>query len=107
VRAGIATPQEKIEKFADGVKEYVKNRPREWLSFSAFRLSDVQVQQGYVEYKVLLTHREGWQQIGAILNSKAAVQMYAYELSKKLGIDYESPPRPIIIRNQTGSGLDL
>ena len=101
VRVGIATPKEKIQKFAEKVKDYVKERPREWLSFSAFRMSDVQVEQGYAEYKILIQHRESWQQIGAILNSKADVQMYAYELSKELEMDYESPPRPIIFRNKT------
>lgn len=46
-----------------------------------------------------MRHREAWQQFTAILNSRADVQMYAYELSKELEMEYESPPRPIIFRN--------
>ena len=106
VRVGIATPKEKIQKFAAAVKAYVKERPREWLSFTAFRMNTVQVEMGYAEYKILMVHRESWQQIGAILNSKADIQMYSYELSKALGIDYENPPMPIILRTQLGAETD-
>ena len=104
VRVGISTPKETIHRFAEAVKEYVKDRPREWLSFTAFRLTDVQVDLGYAEYRIFMQHRESWQQIGAVL-SRADVQMYAYELSKELGMNYESPPTPIILRNEAEAAV--
>ena len=98
VRFGINTPKEKLDEFAEKVKQFVRDRPRQWLTFSAFRLNDVLPERGYIEYKVILQHRESWQQIGALLNSRADVQLFAYELSKGMGMGYENPPMPIIMR---------
>jgi small-conductance mechanosensitive channel len=55
VRFGIDAPKEKVKAFAEAVEQYVKERPREWLAFTAFRLSAVQPDQGFVEYKVRCT----------------------------------------------------
>ena len=104
VRFGIDVNKDKIKAFGKAVEQFVKDRPREWLAFSAFRLSAVEPNQGYVEYKVIMQHRESWQQIGALLNSKADVQLFAYELSKEMGMGYENPATPIIVRSQSGNG---
>lgn len=97
MKFGIDVTKEKIEQFGKEVEEFVKERPREWLAFLAYRMSAVEANLGYVEYKVVLQHREGWNGIGQLLNSKSDVQKFAFEVSKRLDMDYESPPMPIII----------
>jgi len=57
----------------------------------------VQPEQGFVEYKIIMQHRESWQQIGALLTSKADVQLYAYELGIEMEMSFESPPLPVIL----------
>lgn len=89
-----------MSRFGKAVEQFVKDRPREWLAFNAFRLSDVQLDRGFIEYKVIMQHREPWQQIGALMTSKAAVQLFAYELSKELKIGYENPAMPIILTSR-------
>lgn len=105
MKFGIDVSKDKIEAFGKAVEHFVRDRPREWLSFSAFRLSGVEANLGYVEYKVVLQHRESWQQIGALLNSKSNVHKFAFELSKELNMGYQSPPMPIIL-DQNGEGTD-
>ena len=39
--------------------------------------------------------REAWQNINAILDSKAQVASFCLELSKKLEMKYTSPPLPV------------
>ena len=44
---------------------------------------------------VTLIHRESWQNVLSIFESKAEVASFCLELSKKLGMRYESPPLPV------------
>lgn len=50
---------------------------------------------GYVEYKIIAQHREKWQNVGAILQSKADLSSFILEVTKKLDMKYESPPMPV------------
>lgn len=59
------------------------------------RNTSVEVDQGYVRYIIVLQHRSSWQDIGALLSSKAEIQLFCLELSKKLGISYTRPVQPV------------
>jgi hypothetical protein len=52
-------------------------------------------EKGYVEYVICLEHRESWQNIGNILQSKADVSSFCLEVSKKLNMTYTAPPLPV------------
>lgn len=39
--------------------------------------------------------REAWQNLGAIMESKATVASFCLELSKKLDMQFQSPPLPV------------
>jgi hypothetical protein len=41
-------PFEKIQIFDNVLREFIKDRPREWSKFSGFRVSDVQSDLGFV-----------------------------------------------------------
>jgi hypothetical protein len=47
------------------------------------------------EYVIVVTHREMWQNIGPILSSKADLDSFSLEVSKKLGLRYHQPPKPV------------
>jgi hypothetical protein len=49
----------------------------------------------YVAYIIVLQHRESWQNVGAILTSKAELGVYALERCKELGIRYVAPSVPV------------
>lgn len=45
----------------------------------------------------MLQHRESWQNLGAMLASKAELSSFTLELSKKLDMRYVQPPMPITL----------
>ena len=49
----------------------------------------------YVEYVIVVTHREMWQNIGPILSSQADLASFSLEVSKKLDLRYHQPPKPV------------
>ena len=63
--------------------------------FSSYRSIDIQADQGFVEYVVVLQHRQSWQEFLTLKISLAQVQSFCLELSKKLDMRYKSPPLPV------------
>lgn len=61
---------------------------------------------GYIEYLVVLKHRESWQRIADVLESKARVASFCLELQKQLNMQYRSPlPVALNIKsNETSAG---
>jgi small-conductance mechanosensitive channel len=89
---------ERIQKFEVLLRDFVQARPREWAHFAAFRATSVIANLGLIGYEVMLIHRESWQYIQSIYESKAQVASFALELSKKLDMRYESPALPVDLR---------
>lgn len=50
---------------------------------------------GFVEYVIVVQHRESWQQLVPLLVSRAQLSAFCLELSKKLDLRYQSPPLPV------------
>jgi len=95
VKFACDVPYERVMLFKSVIEEFVKERPREWLSMGGFRATRVEADLGYIEYKIVLQHVEKWQNIGPVLNSKAEVASYCLEVQKKLGMRYQAPPLPV------------
>ncbi|KAL7465006.1 hypothetical protein ACHAXS_005337, partial [Conticribra weissflogii] len=104
IKFGLETPFQKIKVFRAAVENFVNARPREWVALVGFRATRVEADFGYVEYKIVCQHREAWQNIGPILQSKADLSSFCLEVSKKLEMRYESPPMPV---NLTASGMNF
>ena len=95
----------KLKIYRSAIEKFVKDRPRQWLSFLAFRVTRVEADGGFVEYIVVGQHRESWQNIGALLTSKAELTSFAWELSKKMGLRYVAPALPVNLNVKSGSLL--
>jgi hypothetical protein len=63
--------------------------------FTYCRSVKIEADLGYIEYLIMLQHRSSWQDIMALYHSKAEMQSYCLELSKKLDMRYKSPPLPV------------
>mmetsp|Transcript_14794 Transcript_14794/g.28022 ORF Transcript_14794/g.28022 Transcript_14794/m.28022 type:complete len:643 (-) Transcript_14794:87-2015(-) len=98
---------EKLQLFQQGLEKYIKDRPREWLSFTQFRATRVEADNGFVEYIVLGQHRLPWVQWGELMQSKSDLLVFSMELSKKLGIFYEKPSVPVDLRLVGMSRADI
>ena len=72
---------------------------------AGFRATRVEADAGYIEYKIVVQHREKWQNIGPILQSKADLSSFCLEATKKLDMRYESPPMPVNL--STAGDLNL
>ena len=77
------------------MEEFLKDRPREWLTFVGFRPTEVAVERGFINYVTIAQHRASWQDIGAVLSSKAELVTYELEVAKQLQMRYLSPPLPV------------
>lgn len=53
--------------------------------------------------KVQLQHRESWQNLNSILNSKSEVTSFSLEVSKQLGMRYVAPPLPVDLHMKDNS----
>lgn len=91
----IETKYEQIDIFKRAIEEYMRVRPREWLQLNGFRVNRIFTEQSYMQVTLLMQHREPWQSIGQILDSKANLVTYCNEVQKKLGMQYRAPPLPV------------
>jgi hypothetical protein len=73
IKFGIEVPYQKIEIFEEALRRFVKARPREWLNLSGFRATRVEADLGFIEYIVILQHRDSWQNVSALRASQAQV----------------------------------
>jgi hypothetical protein len=89
---------EKMKIFRNALEEFVKARPREYLSFSGFRCTRIEADLGFAEYCVAVSHRESWQNARTINFSKAELASFTLELSKKMNLRFVTPPMPVDIR---------
>mmetsp|Transcript_5794 Transcript_5794/g.12638 ORF Transcript_5794/g.12638 Transcript_5794/m.12638 type:complete len:1214 (-) Transcript_5794:226-3867(-) len=104
IKFGLETPFQRIKVFRTAVENFINARPREWVGLIGFRATRVEADMGFIEYKIVGEHREAWQNIGAILESKADLASFCLEVTKKLGMRYESPPMPV---NLSANSSDL
>lgn len=95
LKFGIEVPYHQILLFKETVESFVKARPREWLSCSGIRCVKVEADLGYVQYVIILQHRDSWQHLGGVLEHKAAVMSYCLEVQKKLNMRFLAPPTPV------------
>jgi Mechanosensitive ion channel len=99
------TRYETIEIMMVSVEEYLKARPREWLALNAFRVNHLQGEQAWMRVEVVVQHRESWQNVGTVLDSKGNLMSYCAEVQKMLGVQYKAPPMPIDLNLAPGTEL--
>jgi hypothetical protein len=86
------------QMFKQRMTAFVKERPREWIRLVDFRSTRIEADLGYVEYVLIIQHRERWQNLGAILSSRGQIFNHAVELQKDLDMKYKAPHVPVDIR---------
>lgn len=95
IKFSVKVPYSKVLVFKKTVEAFVRDRPREWVSLNSVRATRIVNEQGFIEYSICLVHRESWQNIGVILQSRADVSSFCLEVSKKLEMSYTAPPVPV------------
>jgi hypothetical protein len=100
---GVDVTSQQIKQFRKRMTAYAKERPREWISLCSFRCTRVETDLGYIEYVIVLQHREAWQNLPAILESKGNFCSYGLEVQKELDMKYTAPRRPIDVHQERAS----
>jgi Mechanosensitive ion channel len=107
LKFGLIVPYTKIQLFKTTVESFIKARPREWLNCSAIRSTRVEADLGFIEYVIVLQHRDSWQNVDAILESKAVVVSFCLEVQKQLGMRYVAPATPVSLTLNNPQSLGL
>jgi len=87
--------QEQLDSFRSEMTEYIRDRPREWIKLVSFRCSRVETELQYLEYVLIVQHREAWQSFSTIQVSKGDVYIHALHLQRKLRMNYTAPKLPV------------
>lgn len=98
LKFGVDVPYAKVQLFRKTVEAFVKARPREWMAMGGIRAARVESDLGFIEYVISCQHREGWQNVLPILQSKADLFSYCLEVQKQLGMRYNAPSLPVDLR---------
>jgi len=93
------TPYEKIVIFKSAIEEYMKARPREWRALNGFRANRVVANENYIEWLIVIQHREAWQEVGQVLDSKANLNSYCQEVARQLDMEYQAPRLPVELQH--------
>jgi hypothetical protein len=105
LRFGIDVTHEQLEVFREALNQYVIARPREWTRLWDVRNTAVSADQGFVEYLVIVEHRDNWQNLDGLLGSRGTIRRFCHELAKQLDMRYVSPPLPVDLRINDSAAL--
>ena len=84
----------------------MRARPREWLALNGFRCNMVYAKDNFMEYLIVIQHREAWQEVGQVLDSKANLTSFCQEIARQLDMEYQAPQVPIQITKHASSSSD-
>jgi Mechanosensitive ion channel len=99
LKISVDSSLEHRESFKRQITAFIKERPRQWSKVVDFRCTGMENDLGYIEYALVLQHRERWQNVGAILASRGEVYNHAVELLKELDMKYTAPYVPVDIQH--------
>ncbi len=80
-----------VEKFKDGVENYICDNPAVWDSLIFFRCEDIDSDDEFVMYRLAVRSRHSWQVAARVLADRGRLHQCCTELSRKLGVNFDSP----------------
>lgn len=104
---GVDASHDKRKLFQTVVEKFVKSRPREWFALLGLRATSVEADRGFINYIIIVQHRDSWQNMGAISTSKAELASYCLEVTKKLDMRFMAPPMPITLSMKNDKDADV
>lgn len=93
---GFAGASNKLERFQLDVEDFVRSRPREWMSLKGLRFTRVLAESGREEYTLTAQHRASWHHAEAIQQSTAELHGFCFELQSKMDQRFKLSPPPAI-----------
>lgn len=95
VKVTLDVTQEQLDTFRQEVTQFVKDRPRSWIKIVNMRCDSIETEMQYLQYVIIIQHREKWQSFLAIQIDQGEVFVFCQKLMRKLGMNYTAPKMPI------------
>ena len=80
-----------VDKFKDGLENYVSDNPAVWDSLIYFRCEQIDSDDEYVVYHLAVRSCHSWQVAARVLADRGRLHRFCVELAKKLGVNFDSP----------------
>jgi hypothetical protein len=77
------------------ITEYIKDRPREWIKVASLRCIRVETEIQFLEYVLIVQHRESWKNFATMQVSKSDIYVRALQLQRDLNMYYTAPKLPV------------
>jgi hypothetical protein len=84
--------EQNLEKFKEALENYVSDNPAIWDMLIFLRCDDVDSDNEFVMCRVAVRSRHSWQVAARILEDRGRMFLFCIELSKKMKVNYETPP---------------
>jgi small-conductance mechanosensitive channel len=81
----VLSNNKQVERFREKLSDFLHARPREWVCLSSF-VCNCQVEAGFMEYILIVIHREPWRNEKVIMESKGRLLCYCLQVQKDLAI---------------------
>ena len=80
-----------VEKFKDGLENYISDNPAVWDVLIYFRCEQIDSDDESVVYHLAVRSCHSWQVAVRVLGDRGRLHQFCTELAKKLGVNFDSP----------------
>lgn len=80
-----------VEKFKDGLENYVSDNPAVWDSLIYFRCEQIDSDDEFVVYHLAVRSCHSWQVAARVLADRGRLHQFCIELAKTLEVHFDSP----------------
>lgn len=80
-----------VDKFKDGLENYVSDNPAVWDSLIYFRCEEIDSDEEYAVYHLAVRSCHNWQVAARVLADRGRLHQFCIELAKTLGVNFDSP----------------
>lgn len=80
-----------VEKFKDGLENYVSDNPAVWDSLVYLRCEQINSDDEFVMYRLAIRSCHSWQVAARVLADRGRLHQFCVELSKKMKVNFDSP----------------
>lgn len=91
--------EDKMKAFQTNLENYVSQNSRSWEKIVLFRLTCIDPDRNAATFNIVCRHRSSWQKTSQVQLDQSAFEIYAYNTTKSMGIDFESPPSHQVLYN--------
>lgn len=81
-----------LDDFRAALENYVKEHPRTWEAVAFVREEEFDADWEKIYVRLAFRHRNSWQDAARILQNKGQLHRFVFELGKKMGINFRTPP---------------